>query len=248
MWTQAAGIRTLVCGPLVPYAQHLFTTRDLQLRDNRAEWAAVAGAVGVDPSRLRLIRQVHGAGVAIARHGSPDAWTPPEADGILSDDAEAAVVVRLADCAPVLLADTRQGVVGAVHAGWRGTLQRAAPAAVAALQTHFGSRPRDLVAAIGPCLGPCCGEVGPEVVEAFRRAGHTTDDMSRWFHAARGDRSMLALSRANADQLSAAGVPRDQIFDSALCTRTHATVFHSYRADGKGAGRMAGLIKLRTKN
>ena len=202
----------------------------------------MAGAVGVDPSRLRLIRQVHGAGVAIACRGSHDAWTPPEADAILSDDAEAAVVVRVADCAPVLLADTRQGVVGAVHAGWRGTLQRAAPAAVAALQTHFGSRPRDLVAAIGPCLGPCCGEVGPEVVEAFRHAGHTTDDMGRWFQAGRGDRSMLALSRANVDQLAAAGIPREQIYDAAICTKTHAALFHSYRAD-REAGRMAAAIR-----
>ena len=247
-WTQATGVRALICGALLPHAPHLFTTRDLELRDNRAEWAAVAGALGVDPARLRVIRQVHGASVAVARRGSEDAWPAPEADVILSDDPQAAVAVRVADCAPVLLADTRLNVVGAVHAGWRGTVQRAAAAAVAALSVHFGSQPQDLIAAIGPCLGPCCGEVGPEVVEAFRGAGHSTDDMRRWFQAGRGDRSMLALSLANADQLSAAGIPRDQIFDAGICTRTHATLFHSYRADGEGAGRMVGLIKLRTQN
>ena len=246
-WTQAAGGRALVCGPLVPHAHHLFTTRDLQLRDDPAEWAAVAGAVGVDAARLRLIRQVHGASVAVVRP-SEEPWTPPEADAIVSDDPSAAVAVRVADCAPVLLADTRLGVVGAAHAGWRGTVQRAAAAAVAALRVHFGSQPQDLIAAIGPCLGPCCGEVGPEVVEAFRGAGHSIDDMRRWFQAGRGDRSLLALSLANADQLSAAGIPRDQIFDAAICTRTHATLFHSYRADGHGAGRMAAVIKLRTQN
>jgi YfiH family protein len=246
-WTQAAGGRALVCGPLRSHGQHLFTTRDLQLRGDRAEWVAVADALGVDPLRLRLIRQVHGASVAVARRGSDEAWTPPEADAIVSDDPLAAVGVRVADCAPVLLADTRLGVVGAVHAGWRGTVQRAAPAAVAALHAHFGSRPRDLIAAIGPCLGQCCGEVGPEVVQAFRSAGHTADDICRWFLPGSGDRSMLALSRANVDQLAAAGVPREQIYDAAICTRTHSTLFHSYRADGPGAGRMVAAIKTNSE-
>ena len=203
----------------------------------------VAKAIGVERSALRMISQVHGADVAVVRAGSGEAWNPPRADVIVSDDRETAIVVRVADCAPVLLADTRSGVVAAAHAGWRGAAQGAATSAVTALGEHFGSDPRDLVAAIGPCLGICCGEVGPEVVEAFANAGHAPATIQRWFRPGHGDRFYLDLAVANADQLETAGVPRDQIHVSGLCTKSHSQLFHSYRAHGRGAGRLAGVIR-----
>ena len=242
-WTQAAGGLALRCRPLLPYAPHLFTTRDLILRDDRDEWALVADAVGVDVSSLRLIRQVHGVGVAVVREGDRASWTRPEADVIVSNHPHAAIVVRVADCAPVLFADARLGAVGAAHAGWRGAMQGAAPAAVLALREQFGSKPQDLIVAIGPCLGACCGEVGPEVVEGFRNAGHSQADVNRWFRPGANDRSLLDLAAANVDQLVAAGVPRAQIHNSGLCTKSHARLFHSYRADRQGAGRMAAAIR-----
>ena len=137
--------------------------------------------MGLSLDQLLLIRQVHLADVAVVRRGRTGRWDRPDADAIVSDDPSSAVGVRVADCAPVLLADRRRGAVGAVHAGWRGTFQEAAAAGVEAMTREFGSEPRDLVAAIGPCLGPCCGEVGPEVVEAFREAGHGEDRVGRWF-------------------------------------------------------------------
>lgn len=246
-WTQAAGGRTLQCRPLLAHAAHLFTTRDLQLRED-AEWAAVAHAVGVEPSCVRLIRQVHGVNVAVARAGAGPAWDRPEADVIVSNDPEVAIGVRVADCAPILIADIRLGVVAAAHAGWRGTVRGAAPRAVAALREHFGSNPRDLLAAIGPCLGRCCGEVGPEVVDAFRRAGHPADDVTRWLRPGLGDRFLLDLDGANADQLAAAGLPTEHIYDAGICTKSHSRVFHSYRADGAKAGRMAAVIRARKKD
>ena len=94
---------------------------------------------------------------------------------------EAALVVRVADCAPVLLADRRSGVVAAVHAGWRSTMQRICSRPSRRCNGELGTHPRDLVAAIGPCLGPCCGEMGEEVVEAFRDAGHDDTAIARWF-------------------------------------------------------------------
>jgi YfiH family protein len=241
-WTQAAGSRALRCSPLDACAAHFFTTRDLTLADD-TEWAAVAGAIGVELPGLRKIRQVHGVGVAVVRAGTAAVWSPPEADVIVSDDFETAIVVRVADCAPVLFADTRLGVVAAAHAGWRGAAQGAAAAAVHALREHFGSQAGDLIAAIGPCLRACCGEVGPEVVSAFLNAGHARVDIDHWFRPGRADRSYLDLARANADQLAASGVPRDRIYDAGLCTKTHSRLFHSYRADGRGAGRMAAVIR-----
>ena len=233
----------LRCRPLLDVSDHLFTARDLRLGDEEREWTAVAGAMDVELERLLLIRQVHRSAVAVARRGRSAPWDRPEADAIVSDDPEAAVCVRVADCAPILMADTRLGVVGAAHAGWRGTVQRAASAVVQAMTEEFGSDPADLVAAIGPCLGACCGEVGDEVPQAFRDAGHGDEAITRWFTTGPSGRAHLDLGRANRDQLEAAGVEPGHIHVAALCTKTHATVLHSYRADGARAGRMAAAIR-----
>lgn len=234
--------------PLLAAADHFFTTRDLLVDDRalvpaQAAEARLAGAIGVSPGHLLTLRQVHGAAVAVARHGLIDVWTPPEADALVTDDPAYAVAVRVADCAPVLIADGRRGVVAVVHAGWRGTMAGAAVAGVRGLIELFGSSPADLVAAIGPCLGPCCGEVGEEVVSAFRGAGHGEEAIDRWFVRQAGARPSLNLWRANRDQLEAAGVPPAHVHVAELCTRTHAEVFHSYRAAGRAAGRMYGVIR-----
>jgi len=235
----------LRCRPLLDIADHFFTTRDLRLRDDEEEWVRVARTIVVAPDALRLVHQVHGRGVLVARGAAPAGRHWPDADVIVSDDPSVAIVVRVADCAPVLIGDRRLGVVAAAHAGWRGTVQRAAPAAVIALTETFGSRPADLMAAIGPSLGPCCGEVGDEVVEAFRDAGHDAAALARWFAPGASGRPHVDLWRANRDQLEAAGVPSDAIHVAALCTKTHARVLHSYRADRERAGRMAGVIRVK---
>lgn len=229
--------------PLADAAPHLFTIGNLRLRDDPADWNAVASEIGVAPGNLRLLRQVHGASVAVARRGGASCWGAPEADIAISDDPCVAIGVQVADCAPILLADRRLGVVGAAHAGWRGTAQCAAAVAVDGMRREFGSSPFDVIAAIGPCLGQCCGEVGEEVADAFRRAGHPEPALSRWFSPGPRGRPMLDLPGANADQLHEAGVPRAQIHVAGLCTRTHAGLMHSYRASGAQAGRMAGIIR-----
>ena len=244
--------------PLQSFAQHLFTVGNLQLRDNADEWQAVAAEMGVSRGEVLLIRQVHGAATAVARastrfarsgqpfdtlRAGPSEWTMPEADIIVSDDPAAAIGVRVADCAPILMADTRTGAVGAAHAGWRGTVQSAAVACVRSMHREFGTNPTELVAAIGPCLGACCGEVGPEVVEAFRQAGHDDTSLRRWFSDGPRGRPMLDLWQANMDQLAAAGVPAERIHVAGICTKTHAATMHSYRAAGAAAGRMLGVIR-----
>jgi YfiH family protein len=242
-WAQAPWGAVLRCKPLLEVADHLFTAGDLQLRDSELEWTMVARAMGVKRERLLLVSQVHGADVAVARRGRPGTWVRPHADVLVTDDPASAIGVRVADCAPVLLADRRQHVVAAAHAGWRGTVQRAAVAAVDMLRNEFGSEPGDLTAAIGPCLGPCCGEVGEEVVQAFRSAGHGETAIARWFSTGSSGRPYLDLWRANADQLEHAGLSPEHIHVAGLCTRTHAGVLHSFRAAGDSSGRMVGAIR-----
>ena len=111
------------------------------------------------------------------------------------------------------------------------------------MRTTFGTDPGDLVAAIGPSLGVCCGEMGDEVVDAFRGAGHDSAALSRWFTRDPDRRPHFDLWGANRDLLAQAGIPPAAIHVSGLCTRTHPGSFHSYRAVGPEAGRMAAVIR-----
>jgi YfiH family protein len=242
----------LRCDALVPYADHFFTTASLRLKERPEEWQSVAAHAGVERGNLRLLRQVHGRTVVSVPagasgslpEGSRDAaGHPPEADAIVTNDPGVALVVQVADCAPILLADTTRQAVAAVHAGWRSTMQRIVIAAVERMHEEFGTNPADLVAAIGPSLGECCGEMGEEVVDAFRTAGHDDRDITRWFSRSPGARPHFRLWDANRDQLVSAGVRQDAVHIAGLCTRTHHDVFHSYRAAGPAAGRMAGVIR-----
>jgi hypothetical protein len=242
-WVQAPWGPVLRCRALQPFADHFFTAASLALRDDLGEWAAVAALADVPLDRLRLLTQVHGRTIASSPAGAP--WTAPEADGVITDDPSVALVVRVADCAPILLADRRLGVVAAVHAGWRSTMQRIVPAAIDALHGSYGTDPSDIVAAVGPSLGVCCGEMGEEVLEAFRAAGHDPVTLDRWFVRTPGTRPHFDLWRANREQLEASGVPAAAIHAAGLCTRTYAGTFHSYRAAGPAAGRMAALIRCR---
>lgn len=175
-----------------------------------------------------------------------------EGDVLISDSPDVAVGLRVADCVPLLLADERLGVVAAVHAGWRGTAARAAAAAVDALRREFGSDPVDLEAAIGPAIGACCYEVGPDVVKAFERASHEGALLDRWFlppgrgsdRSSAGPKLHLDLATANRGQLRLAGVSEAKIHAAGLCTE-HLEVLTSYRAERERAGRLVAAIRTR---
>jgi YfiH family protein len=245
VWTQAPWGPVLRCEPLLEIADHFFTAASVELRQNDREWDAVAALAGVPRRQLRLLHQVHGRTVAVSRDATTTSWTPPHADGVVSDDPSAAFGVRVADCAPILIGDRRSGAVAAVHAGWRSTMQRIGTEAVGAMAREFQSDPRDLVAAIGPCLGRCCGEMGEEVVHAFREAGHDDATIARWFVREDGRRPHFDLWRANVEQLEGAGIPAGSIHVAGLCTRTYPETFHSYRMHGSEAGRMVGVIRAK---
>ncbi len=248
-WTSESWGRALRCRPLQAIAPHLFTTRQLQLTDS-ADLQRLALSLGV--RQVAMVTQVHKADVVVLKKGDPFLAGRPEADVLVSDDPDVAIAVRAADCVPILLADRRTGAVAAVHAGWRGTAARAAVAAVDAMKQAFGTEPGNLVAAIGPSIGGCCYEVGPELVDSFAKAGHARYLIDRWFVTRpprRGSRERsplhLDVAGANRDQLVLAGVPEDDIFLSGLCTAMNLDVLTSFRVEGKQAGRIAGVIGAR---
>ena len=203
----------------------------------------MSASLGVPRERLVLLKQVHGIHVVVVRRDGPLPSDRPQADIVISNDPSVAIGVRVADCAPVLLFDRALGAAGAAHAGWRGAAAQASAAAIRAMQQYFGSHPADILAAIGPCLGACCGEVGPEVVEAFRAGGADKSSIDTWFRPGAGDRFFLDLERANRDQLERSGLHPDNVFGSGICTKTHHGRLHSYRADRAAAGRLLGAIR-----
>jgi len=261
-WVEAAWGRALCCRPLLAVANHFFTTRQLALRGTKREedsgWKAVAQAIGVEPVKLARMAQVHGTEVVVFPRPSAAGAAPdgePHADIAVTADGSWALAVKVADCVPVLLADPATGAVAAVHAGWRGTAAGAVGTAVAALESRYGSVPGQIVAAVGPSIGPCCYEVGDEVRQAFLAAGHGLPQIERWFASGRepgssgGDlpsnRARLDLWLATLDQLEAAGLDERRIHMARLCTGSNPELFWSYRRDGPRAGRLAGVIRSR---
>lgn len=185
-WTPVSWGLVLKCRALDELADHFFTGRELHLRgdspDAATDWGRVASEIGVAPANLWRMRQVHGCAIAAAR--STQSTPPPEADGLLTADPEIALAVQVADCVPLLIADARTGAVAATHAGWRGAAANIAGATVRQLVDRWGVNPSDLVAALGPSIGPCCYQVGPDVKTAFLDQASSPDMQDRietWF-------------------------------------------------------------------
>jgi polyphenol oxidase len=253
-WVQATGGAALVCTALVPIAKHLFTTREWALGSRAeatdAEWLPLAASLGVDAAHFVRLHQVHGAAVVVRRAGDPLPVTPrPDADIVISDDPSLGLGIQTADCVPLLIADRVTGAVAAAHAGWRGLAAGVPSVTVAALAREFGSAPADLIAAIGPSICAERYEVDEAVRARFVSAGFPAEQLGRWFlPGARPDRWQFDGWRCAIDQLASAGLASSNIHASQLCTATHPDLFCSYRRDGKGAGRIAGVIrKLKLK-
>jgi YfiH family protein len=174
---------------------------------------------------LATVKQVHSASF-IAAEGRSGVLA--QADALLENRPGSVVAVKTADCMPILLADERQQAVAAVHAGWRGTAARIVAAAIDAMRRGFGTRPEDLHAAIGPGIGACCYEVGPEVMEQFGGQG----------------RGHLDLEAVNRRQLQESGVTPSRIYASHLCTMCRADEFHSFRRDREAAGRLYSFVGI----
>lgn len=211
------------------------------LRENQRR---LAEAVGFDPSRLHQTMQVHGARVVVA-NGDPASLVREEADALVAEPkSENAVAVRVADCVPVLVADPASGRVSAIHAGWRGVTGRV----IAAALRTMGGAPSGFVAAIGPCIGACCFEVGADVGDQIAAASDASVVARR--DEARG-KAFVDLRRAVRAQLRALGLADASIDDVPSaemhvgCTRCDAARFYSYRRDGDRSGRLVGVIAAR---
>lgn len=198
------------------------------------------GLFGRDTDSVVHAHLVHGAAVARVGRADNGTWLP-HVDGLVSDEPGCALTMNYADCAPVFLYDPDHAAVGLGHAGWGGAVRDLPGALVRAMTEHFGSDPARLLAGIGPCIGPCCYEVGEPVVGAVRRA-FTDPDSLLLPSPNGGERPHFNLAAANRRALARAGVR--QIETSGLCTACRADLFFSHRAEKGRTGRFGAILIL----
>jgi len=212
---------------------------------------------------LVTLRQIHSD---IIRYVDSIPGEPLTGDGLISATPGLLLAIQTADCLPVILVDPKHHAVGVFHAGWRGTVKRIVEKGVGEMHRCFGSRPRDLKAAIGPGIQGCCYEVGEEVrikfesqfayAESLFREVKESDPVREKYpllfltarapgHSELPTRIFLDLVEANRQQLLAAGVLKKNIEASPLCTNCHPDILFSFRAEKGKTGRMMGVAGIR---
>ena len=234
------------------------------------EVAAEGGEPGGGPLTPRshlwplvTLRQVHSD---VIRFVDSPAESQLVGDGLITATPGLLLGIQTADCLPIILVDPKRRAVGVFHAGWRGTVKRIVEKGVGEMRRWFGSRPRDLKAAIGPGIHGCCYEVGAEVREEFEsqfayaaklfREVEESDPVREKYpmlfltarapgHSVLPKKIFLDLVEANRQQLLAVGVPAKSIEASPLCTNCHTDLLFSYRAEKGKTGRMMGVVGIR---
>jgi polyphenol oxidase len=213
-----------------------------RMEDVRQNQTLIKDAFGIPDGRLILMRQVHGDRIHILDGDGPLPRELPECDGLISDRPGVALGIRTADCVPIFFIDRASRIIGAAHAGWRGTALGIAARMVETFVARFSSCREDLLVSIGPAIGPCCYQVDAPVFEAFSSKPskdlflHPCKELGRW---------MLDLALANRLQIREAGVPSKNIFSAGLCTACRQDLFFSHRAGGGRAGRQINILMIR---
>ncbi len=205
----------------------------------RANHGGILQVLGIGADQVVTAHQVHGARVAIV-DAAQGGTVVPTTDGLISRARGIVLLLRFADCLPLMLYDPLRQVVALAHVGWRGCLAGIVTSTIAEMQRAFGCDPRDMLAGLGPAIGPCCYEVGREVtvaVEEIFDSGHgllpTQPDGSVHFD----------LPSAVRNQLLRTGVRR--IEASGLCTCCKTDEFFSHRGESGNTGRFAAVLGLR---
>ena len=264
-WRESDGVRALVCAPLEQDGfVNGFSTRIGGVSEMPANALSLAGfnedaAENILENRRRFLKlfpgewelagcwQVHGADVRVVQ--TAEEAKPAEnqlgetifCDVIVSNAEGVLAAVKTADCVPILLGDPVSGAFAAVHAGWRGTLAGAVVVGVERLAKEYDAKPENLRIAIGASAGPCCYEVGSEVIEAFTKQ---FADGEKLFTETRPGHAMVDLLKANRDQLQLAGVLPERIHTAPICTMCRTDLFFSYRKEKQLHGKVGRLMAV----
>jgi YfiH family protein len=265
--TRRGGLSRAYCPDDAPGELNLgFTAaddRDTVAANRRLFAQAITGS---SETPLVPIRQIHSSVVRLANSPAASSAQPCKGDGLMTDTPGLLLAVQTAGCIPVLVADRKQRVVAAFHAGWRGTVKRIVESGVGRMRFEYGSRPQDLIAAIGPGIGACCYAVGDEVFSSFESQFtyfadlfcevYDSDPVRTKYpmlfltqrapgHSPIGPSLHLDLIEANRRQLLAAGLTARNIKVLGGCTSCQRDLFFSHRSSKGHAGRMMAAIGIR---
>lgn len=258
-WRESVGVRALVCAPLEQDGfANAFSTRVGGVSPMPQDALNLAGfnedaAENIYENRRRFLNlfdgawtltacwQVHGAEVRRVLDAEDARCDTEHCDALIACAPRILLGVKTADCVPVILGDEQTGACAAVHAGWRGTIASILPRALERLSAEYGTRARDVRAAIGPAAGACCYEVGAEVIDAFSQHFPQSNHL---FEPTRAGHARVDLQRANREQLVAAGVQPERIHTAPLCTMCRTDIFFSYRREKKLYGRTGRLMAV----
>ena len=264
-WREIDGVRALICAPLEEDGfVNGFSTRLGGVSEMPANALSLAGfnddaAENILENRRRFLKlfpgdwalagcwQVHGADVRVVQ--SLEDAKPAEnqlgdtiyCDVIVSNTPGVLAGVKTADCVPILIGDPITRAFAAVHAGWRGTLATAVVVAVQRLKQEYDAKPENLRVAIGASAGPCCYEVGSEVIDAFTNRFGSGANL---FTTTRPGHAMVDLLKANRDQLESAGVLPERIHTAPICTMCRTDLFFSYRKEKNLQGKVGRLMAV----
>ena len=264
-WRDTDGVRALICAPLEEDGfVNGFSTRLGGVSDMPRDALSLAGfnddkAENILENRRRFLKlfpgewslagcwQVHGADVRVVQNAE-EAKPAEDAhgdtiycDAIVSDAGKVLAGVKTADCVPLLIGDPKSKAFAAVHAGWRGTLAGIAVMAVKRLAEEYRANPADLRVAIGASAGPCCYEVGSDVIKAFTEK---FTDAEKLFTPTREGHALIDLLRANQDQLESVGVLPERIHTAPICTMCRTDLFFSYRREKSVNGKVGRLMAV----
>ena len=189
-------------------------------------------------------RQVHGDRVVIIDEQNLQKETG-EADGLVTDLRGVALEIHTADCQSVFLYDPVRKVIGNVHSGWKGTVQKIAPKAAQIMMDHYGSSPRDIEIYINPSILGCCFEIEEDVVEQFRGIVDVTKYCRKDRIVSGRQKYFMDTTAVNRDLLAEMGIPKEKIFLSGVCTMCGRKEYHSYRGDHHVTGRNGSMICLK---
>lgn len=265
--TRLGGVSRAYCAEGAPGDLNLGLTAtdspESVLQNRRLLAEAVTGDAAIP---LAPLRQCHSNLIVIAGREDPGRERPRKADGVISAIPDMLVAIQTADCIPVLVADRKQRIVAAFHAGWRGTVKRIVELGIGRMRLEFGCRPQDLIAAIGPGNSQCCYSVGEEVLSEFESQFSYAGELFREVfdsdpvrtkypmlfltqrapgHSPIGPALHLDLIEANRRQLLDAGLKPSSVSITGGCTSCHGELFFSHRASRGHTGRMMSLIGIR---
>ena len=205
-------------------------------------------AVGFDPEKLVLSQQTHTSNIrkVTAEDFGKGVWTErdySDVDGLVTDVKGAVLVTQYADCTPLIFFDPVKKVAATSHAGWRGTVAEIGKKTVRIMASDYGCDPKNIIAAIGPCIDKCCYEVDDPVIDEIKKLDYL--DLTACYTEKRNGRYMLSLKEVNRQILINAGILPQNIDVSDLCTCCNAEFLHSHRKTGGKRGTLAAFISIK---